>query len=127
MDGNDSLKRVERKEDVLQEKEEGGEDLPQASKERIDCRTAGEDYFATRAETTAWAESHWESIAEVLTADPPLNQPWAESQCEDRWHNMDEKKTSRSVGKFYEYGWFVLLCWHMMFLLACNMIRSGEL
>ncbi|KAE9388003.1 hypothetical protein BT96DRAFT_947939 [Gymnopus androsaceus JB14] len=36
MDGNVSLRRVERKEDVLQEKEESGQDLPAASKEPID-------------------------------------------------------------------------------------------
>ncbi|KAE9395672.1 hypothetical protein BT96DRAFT_787875, partial [Gymnopus androsaceus JB14] len=34
--------------------------------------------------------------------------------------------TARLVGRFLEYGWFVLLCRHMMVLVACDMIRSGE-
>lgn len=133
MDGNDSLRRVERKEDILQEKEEGGQDLPPASKERIDRRVAGEDYFASRAETQFWDEENWENIAVVvegqdgeLTSES-LEHLWEEGRCEDRWHNMQDKNTTRSAGKFFEHGWFVLLCRHMMFILACDMVKSGEL
>ncbi|KAF9064695.1 hypothetical protein BDP27DRAFT_1425551 [Rhodocollybia butyracea] len=55
-----------------------------------------------------------------------MQQLWEEGRCEERWNNMKEKNTARSVGRFYEWGWFVLLCRHMMLLLACDMIRSGK-
>ncbi|KAJ3729773.1 hypothetical protein C8R42DRAFT_570096 [Lentinula raphanica] len=127
MDGNDSLKRVERKSDALQEKEENGVEILPRSREKIDRRVAGVEYFLSRAETDAWNESRWEALA---AGAPELasssNHTWLESQCEERWHNMQEKNTVKSSAKFFENGWFVLLCRHMIFLLACDMIKSGE-
>ncbi|KAJ3832901.1 hypothetical protein F5878DRAFT_547471, partial [Lentinula raphanica] len=125
MDGNDSLKRVERKVDVLQEKEENGVEIGPRSRERIDRRVAGEDYFLSRAETDAWNESNWQGM-EALCSTTSSEHTWVESQCEERWHNMQEKNTVKSSAKFFENGWFVLLCRHMTLLLACDMIKSGE-
>ncbi|KAJ3742750.1 hypothetical protein EV360DRAFT_57744, partial [Lentinula raphanica] len=125
MDGNDSLKRVERKADVLQEQDENGVELGPKSRERIDRRVAGESYFLSRAETDVWNESNWQNIDSVDSAGLSEH-TWLESQCEERWHNMQEKNTVKSSAKFFENGWFVLLCRHMMFLLACDMIKSGE-
>ncbi|KAJ3897771.1 hypothetical protein F5879DRAFT_813533, partial [Lentinula edodes] len=129
MDGNDSLKRVERKEDVLQEREEGGQDLPPTSKERIDRRVGGASYFASRKETNAWDEKNWGEIAELPASEsqPPISSLWVEGRCEERWQNMKETNVSRSSAKFFEQGWFILLCRHMMLLLACDMVQSGEL
>ncbi|KAJ3730287.1 hypothetical protein C8R42DRAFT_557216, partial [Lentinula raphanica] len=117
MDGNDSLKRVERKSDVLQEKEDNGVDLPPL---------AGEEYFLSRAETDIWNESRWQDVELHNPAASSSEHSWLESQCEERWHNMQEKNTVKSSAKFFENGWFVLLCRHMMLLLACDMIKSGE-
>ncbi|KAE9401183.1 hypothetical protein BT96DRAFT_938043 [Gymnopus androsaceus JB14] len=107
MDGNDSLKRVERKEDCLVDKEEAGLELPQASRERIDRRIAGEDYFASLEETKVWDESNWDSIEETSAgADAPLLQHvWAEGRCKEQWHNMKETNTVKSAAKFRENGW----------------------
>ncbi|KAF9065536.1 hypothetical protein BDP27DRAFT_1424740 [Rhodocollybia butyracea] len=128
MDSNDSLKRVKRKEDILQEREDAGEDLPAASKECIDCQTAGEDYFVSWAETAKWDERGWESL-QLPQGDPsaPPENFWADSGCEEKWQNMDEKKTAKETLKFFENGWFVLLCRHMIMILACNMVRSSKL
>lgn len=128
-DGNDSLKRVERKEDRLVDKEDTGVNLPAASKERIDCRIAGESYFASLEETKAWDESNWENLAETPpdVSDPLLRHVWAEGRCEERWHNMKESNTVKSAAKFRENGWFVLLCRHMMTIAVCDMVQSGEL
>ena len=124
MDGNDSLKRVERKEDRLVDEEEAGVDLPPASRERINRRVAGEDYFASLEETKAWDEVNWASIEDVTDgADAPLLQHiWAEGRCEERWHNMKESNTVKSAAKFCENGWFVLLCRHMLVLAVCDMV-----
>ncbi|KAJ3765228.1 hypothetical protein FB446DRAFT_795258 [Lentinula raphanica] len=126
MDGNDSLRRVERKEDVLQEEEAGGEAISQVSRERIDRCVGGVDYFASREETQAWDESNWPAVRSEQP-DNTSDYSWVESRCEDRWENMNDSKTSRSMNKFHEHGWFVVLCRHMMLLLACDMIKSGEL
>ncbi|KAF9060672.1 hypothetical protein BDP27DRAFT_1429783 [Rhodocollybia butyracea] len=128
MDGNDSLKRVEHKEDVLQEREDAGEDLPEASKERIDRRTAGEEFFVSRAETSKWDEGNWGSLQLPQGDDvSPTDTFWGDSGCEEKWQNMDEKKTAKESSKFFENGWFVLLCCHMVMMLACDMVKSGEL
>lgn len=129
MDGNDSLKRVERKEDRLADKEEEGVDLPPASKEKIDRRVAGGDYFASLEETKVWNEDNWSSIEETTASETPelLQHLWAEGPCEDRWQNMKETTTVKSAAKFRENGWFVLLCRHMLVLAVCDMVQSGEL
>ncbi|GAW07724.1 hypothetical protein LENED_009735 [Lentinula edodes] len=69
MDENDSLKRVERKEDVLQEQEQGenGQGLPPVLKERIDGRVGGAAYFASRRETNAWDEKNWGGDCRAVT------------------------------------------------------------
>lgn len=134
-DGNDSLKRVERKEDKLVQREDSGEELPPASRERIDRRVAGEDYFIAPKEVDVWDEGNWDDIkvAEWAVPKPSLEEAiasqedaWAHGGCEDRWSNMKEKNTVKSAAKFHENGWVVLLCRHMLVLAVCDMIQSGE-
>lgn len=127
MDGNDSLKRVERKEDRLVAEEESGEVLPPASREKIDRRTAGEDYFLSKKETDCWNEKNWGEIVPLVPSNPLEEYIWANGECEDRWNNMKEQNIVKSAARFHENGWFVLLCRHMMVLSACDMIQSGEL
>lgn len=126
MDGNDSLKRYERREDPVETKE--GEIKLGASRERSDSRVGGGDYFLTKKEVDAWDERNWESVVEVEkgTEAGGMKELWEEGQCEERWHNANEKNTAKSVAKFHEQGWVVLLCRHMFLLKACDMIRSGE-
>ncbi|KAJ3817729.1 hypothetical protein F5880DRAFT_1460171, partial [Lentinula raphanica] len=128
MDGNDSLRRVERKEDVLHDEAISGSNV-QVSRERLDLRKAGGEYFASREETSAWDESNWPTDSQQNPVEPgtAVEHLWAEGRCEDRWQNMSDAKTARSSDKFFEHGWFVVLCRHMMLLIACDMIKSGEL
>lgn len=135
MDGNDSLRRVERQGDAASEPASEGtaEDGPRLGplKERPDHRVGGGDYFLSRAETEVWAEESWEDKAGLndsagSEAPSTMHQLWEEGRCEERWHNMKDKNTARAIGRFFEWGWFVLLCRHMMLLVACDMIRSGE-
>jgi len=135
-DGNDSLKRVERTDDCKGDDGCKGADAKTAvapvlgpSKERIDHRVGGGDYFLQPSEVDAWDEENWEFVNELVIEDGQLSPErylWAEGQCEDHWHNAKDKNTARSVGKFLECGWFAFLCRHMMLLIACDMIRSGE-
>ncbi|KAJ3833520.1 hypothetical protein F5878DRAFT_517957, partial [Lentinula raphanica] len=115
MDGNDSLCHVERKEDVLHNEAVSGSNM-QVSRERLDLCKAGGEYFASREETSAWDESNWPTDSQQNPVEPgaAVEHLWAEGH-------------SRSSDKFFEHGWFVVLCRHMMLLIACDMIKSGEL
>lgn len=134
IDGSDSLRRVERRGDAalepLKEGESEGVQRLGPLKERTDRRIGGGDYFLSWNEVDVWAKENWVDMpTEGQPADTPktaLEMLWEEGRCEERWNNMKEKNTARSVGRFYEWGWFVLLCRHMFLLLACDMIRSGE-
>ncbi|KAJ4489746.1 hypothetical protein C8J55DRAFT_557633 [Lentinula edodes] len=112
---------------MLQSVEENGETLPQTSRERMDHRVGGGDYFASRSETNAWAEANWPNADDLPVTDSPAVHVWEEGQCEDWWENMKDTNTVRSSAKFFEHGWFVVLCRHMALLLACDMVKSGEL
>ncbi|KAE9403701.1 hypothetical protein BT96DRAFT_990133 [Gymnopus androsaceus JB14] len=130
-DRNNSLRRMERvdcfKADTAADAEQPPSVAP--SKERADHRVGGGNYFLQAGQADEWDESNWKAINEMrCDADQIIlqEQLWAEGQCEERWHNAKDKNTARSVGKFMECGWFAFLCRHMMLLVACNMIRSGE-
>lgn len=130
-DGNDSLRRVERtdglKHDALAAEEDGPTVAP--SRERLDHRLGGGDYFLAPSDVDQWEEKKWDLVHELgedISLTAAERHLWEEGQCEERWHNAQDKKTARSVGKFMECGWFVLVCRHMMLLKCCDMIRSGE-
>ncbi|KAJ7229592.1 hypothetical protein C8J57DRAFT_1092490 [Mycena rebaudengoi] len=118
MDGNDSLKRILRK-----EKGAYNEDGVQkrGGTERKDPRTeaAGGDYYLTREKVNLWSKERLAS----LTSDDPEEA----SACKERWKNMPEDLTSKMWGIFDETGMFVTLCRHGFVLLLADMVRSGEL
>ncbi len=97
----------------------------EASKERLDKRVGGGNYFLSHDEVNAWDEGHWGSIGDIPEGEDAKHL-WTEGLCEDRWENMKDRNTAQSVGKFEECGWVVLLCRHMFLLLACDLVRSGE-
>ncbi|KAF7367948.1 hypothetical protein MSAN_00859900 [Mycena sanguinolenta] len=99
MDGNDSLKRVLRREKVPMADSEMGEPVLGKSRERVDNRDAG-----GRAAST--------------DEDNP---------CTDRWKNMINDVTSNMWGIFDETGIFLALCRHGFVLVIADMIKSGEL
>lgn len=125
MDGNDSLRRVERTNEVQLDDGESGPMLA-SSRERPDHRVGGADYFLSPVEVDQCDEKNWDQVNDVEGLTVAEQHLWAEGRCEDRWHNAQDKQTARSVGKFMECGWFALLCRHMMLLKCCDMIRSGE-
>ncbi|KAE9390548.1 hypothetical protein BT96DRAFT_833281 [Gymnopus androsaceus JB14] len=130
-DGNNSLRRVERTDDlkhnVFTDEEAGPTVAP--SRERSDHHVGGGDYFLASGDVDQWEEKKWDVVHELgvdITLSAAEQHLWEEGQCEERWHNTQDKKTAQSVGKFMECSWFVFLCRHMMMLKCCDMIRSGE-
>ncbi|TFK58749.1 hypothetical protein BDN72DRAFT_781650 [Pluteus cervinus] len=116
MDGNDSLKRVSRRESA-------SVGLGR-SKERLDLREAVEGgYYLPPDIVDRW--SRRPDPKDLENAMQKLD--WADSPCSDRWKNMSEVKTAKAWGVFDETGIFVALCRHGFILVLLDMRRSGEL
>ncbi|KAJ3717531.1 hypothetical protein C8R42DRAFT_587087, partial [Lentinula raphanica] len=115
MDGNNSLKRLYRK-DASDE-----EGIPEQSKERTDLRFGGGDYYLSREEVDKWSRDALQEVVE------PTGEAEESSPCEERWKNLSEATTAKMWGVFEETGIFLSLCRHGFILLIADMVRSGEL
>lgn len=122
MDGNNSLKRVERREGYTTA---DGVKVSGESVEAIDDRAAPRDYYIPAAEVDRFAKGGGEELLKGFLPDPK----WAEGTdgCGDGWHNMKEHITQKARGVYAETGIFGAFCRHSVCLLICDMIRSGEL
>ncbi|KAJ7750584.1 hypothetical protein B0H16DRAFT_1724512 [Mycena metata] len=122
MDGNNSLKRVERREGYTTA---DGVKVSGESVEAIDDRAAPRDYYIPAAEVDRFAKGGGEELLKGFLPDPK----WAEEKdgCGDGWHNMKEHITQKARGVYGETGLFGAFCRHSVCLLICDMIRSGEL
>ncbi|KAJ7600188.1 hypothetical protein C8J56DRAFT_767981 [Mycena floridula] len=114
MDGNDSLKRMHRHDRIVDELGKRMGD----TKERMDSREGGDDYFLPRKEVDCW-DIH-------LDPDQPLEDDSETAGC-DSWHNSQESNT-RAMWQIYdETGIFLSVCRHGFVLLIADMVNSGEL
>ncbi|KAJ7026529.1 hypothetical protein C8F04DRAFT_1268048 [Mycena alexandri] len=122
MDGNNSLKRVERREGYTTA---DGVKVSGESVEAIDDRAAPRDYYIPAAEVDRFAKGGGEELLKGFLPDPK----WAEGTdgCGDGWQNMKEHVTQKARGVYAETGIFGTFCRHSVCLLICDMIRSGEL
>lgn len=125
MDGGDSLKRLERRGDGIDEQGGIAPGLG-PSIESIDSRVGGEDYFIPRTEVDEWDKGVLKGrlASEGATDELPSEDP---NPCEGRWKNMSYDATSKMWGVFDETGIFVALCRHGFVLLLLDMVKSGEL
>ncbi|KZP27026.1 hypothetical protein FIBSPDRAFT_909065 [Athelia psychrophila] len=112
-DGNDSLKRFERR----AAPEEGGP-LLGLSVESLDTRIClPGNMYISREDIDQWAP------APGAARDPEED---AEDVCRERWKNMKSNVTARSWGCFGETGIFASFCRHGFNLTLADMYRSGE-
>ncbi|KAG1810628.1 uncharacterized protein BJ212DRAFT_1205925, partial [Suillus subaureus] len=51
----------------------------------------------------------------------------SEFRCTERWQNAGPEQHKKMFAVFDESGIFIAACWHHFVLLACDMVRSGEL
>ncbi|KAF8202827.1 hypothetical protein K438DRAFT_2102387, partial [Mycena galopus ATCC 62051] len=121
MDGNNSLKRILRREKIHSDGDTGtgAEFAVGKSKERMDNRDAGENYYLDREKVNRWSKQR---IAEMMPMEGDDPNP-----CADRWKNMIEDVTAKMWGIFDETGIFLCLCRHGFVLMIVDMIKSGEL
>ena len=135
VDGNDSLKRIIRREELPDPTTEGPaveepsttepsttEALPVLgpSSEVKDSRIAGRGVYLTREQVDEWAK-------EMPMEEVPGFEPDDENPCAERWQNMKSAYTAKMWGIFEETGLFLGLCRHGFVLLLVDMVRSGEL
>ncbi|KAJ7083938.1 hypothetical protein B0H15DRAFT_923758 [Mycena belliarum] len=124
MDGNDSLKRVLRREKRTMADEEAPEPTLANPSERLDNRDAGDGYFIARENVEKWAKTR---LAQMLPMAPGNSGKDEDNPCADRWKNMINDVTSKMWGVFDETGIFLALCRHGFVLVIADMLRSGEL
>ncbi|KAJ7788156.1 hypothetical protein B0H14DRAFT_3504535 [Mycena olivaceomarginata] len=93
MDGNDSLKRVLRREKVPLT-DETGEPVVRKSRERVDNRDAGDGYYTSRQQVERGASESF-----LLQPSLPLAVYWKlqgeDNPCAYRWKNMINNVTSK--------------------------------
>ncbi|KAH7870139.1 uncharacterized protein C8R40DRAFT_1163288 [Lentinula edodes] len=116
MDGNDSLKRVERCKDAADN----------SLAEVADSGVAGDDYFLSRTSVDNWAEENWKNVPPWVPQNSFQEWVWKTGMCEEKWHNASDKNTGKSWAKFDENGIFLLICRHGLVLSLADMVKSGE-
>ncbi|KAJ3917507.1 hypothetical protein F5877DRAFT_44531 [Lentinula edodes] len=124
MDGNDSLKRVERRKDAADDSL--AEVADSGVVERVDPRQAGGDYFLSRKSVDDWAEENWRNVPVWVSQNSFQEWVWKTGRCEEKWHNASDKNTGKSWAKFDENGIFLLICRHGLVLSLADMVKSGE-
>ncbi len=116
IDGNDSLKRILRREPAPEEPPNATEPVLGASSESVDTRDVAYASYLMQQEVDRWSK-------DVLGTDIDTED---DNPCAERWRNMKTEVTARMWGIFEETGLFLSLCRHGFVLLLADMVRSGE-
>ncbi|KAJ7455142.1 hypothetical protein FB451DRAFT_1184469 [Mycena latifolia] len=122
MDGNDSLKRVLRREKTTMAQDEADDPTLAKSRERVDNRDVGDGYYISCEKVDKWAKSRLGEQLPMQSGNADQDNP-----CADRWKNMINDVTSKMWGIFDETGIFLALCRHGFVIVLADMIKSGEL
>ena len=124
MDGNDSLKRIQRREAIPISPDDNPSNVPVLSKssELTDTRAAGKGVYLTNEQVDQWSKETLAQLSPAYIEDETDDNP-----CAKRWRNMKTELTARMWGIFHETGLFLALCRHGFVLMLLDMIRSGEL
>lgn len=125
VDGNDSLKRIQRREAVtLVPSNDDGLSRPVLgnSCELTDNREAGKGIYLKNEQVERWSKEILAQLSPAYNEDETDDNP-----CAERWRNMRNELTAKMWGVFHETGLFLALCRHGFVLMLADMVRSGEL
>jgi hypothetical protein len=120
MDGNDSLKRMARRENTIDDDGNQVRGEASTSNERDDSRVGGGDYFLSQEEVNKWGKG-------ALKDMPAGGNEANTSPCSERWKNLKEEVTSKMWSIYDETGIFACICRHGFLLIMVDMVKSGEL
>lgn len=116
IDGNDSLKRILRREPAPETLPDATEPMLGASSESVDSRRGTYESYLTQQEVNRWSK---DALGDDIDTDD-------DNPCAEQWRNMKTEVTARMWGIFEEMGLFLSLCRHGFVLLLADMVRSGE-
>jgi hypothetical protein len=124
VDGNDSLKRIQRREAIPISTNDNKSQKPVLGKsnESTDTREAGKGIYLTVEQVDQWSKETLAQLCPAYIEDETDNNP-----CAERWRNMKTELTAKMWGIFHETGLFLALCRHGFVLMLVDMVRSGEL
>jgi hypothetical protein len=122
VDGNDSLKRIIRRETTVIADSSSNVPILGNSSELTDMRRAGKGLYLTNEQVDQWSTEMLKAICPTYVEDDTDQNP-----CAERWRNMRTELTAKMWGIFEETGLFLALCRHGFVLLLVDMVRSGEL
>jgi hypothetical protein len=122
VDGNDSLKRIIRRETTGIDHPSSNVPILRDSSEATDMRRTGKGLYLTNEEVDKWSTEMLKAKYPTYVEDDDDQNP-----CGERWKNMQTELTAKMWGIFEETGLFLALCRHGFVLLMADMIRSGEL
>ena len=126
IDGNDSLKRIERREAAPITIDDDASTLREPvlgdSSESKDAREAGKGVYLTNEQVNQWSKEILAQLCPEYNKDETDDNP-----CAERWRNMRTELTAKMWGVFHETGLFLALCRHGFVLMLADMVRSGEL
>ncbi|KAH7923679.1 hypothetical protein BV22DRAFT_1105986 [Leucogyrophana mollusca] len=117
MDGNDSLKRVQRK--LAGEYEDDDLDSPPASIKLPSSQQVAGDRYLSREFVDQFANDVPHDMFDDAKDD-------GDNPCASRWKNMKDEGTKKMWGVFDESGVFLAVCRHGFSLVIADMVQSGE-
>jgi hypothetical protein len=123
VDGNDSLKRIIRRETTAITDSSSTVPILGDSSESADMRRAGKGLYLTNEQVDEWSAEMLKAAFPAYVEEDDADQ----NPCAERWRNMRTELTAKMWGIFDETGLFLALCRHGFVLLLADMIRSGEL
>ncbi|KAI6011388.1 hypothetical protein PISMIDRAFT_55938, partial [Pisolithus microcarpus 441] len=100
---------------------------------RVDTRRARSDYwldddyvdrFKYEVSSRTNRDSDTDNWQDLASTDPDVPTSFT---CVERWRNAGPEQRKRMFSMFHETGIFITSCRHRFVLLACNMVKSGEL
>ncbi|KAI6011365.1 hypothetical protein BKA83DRAFT_4467060 [Pisolithus microcarpus] len=89
---------------------------------RVDTRRARSDYWLDDDYVDRF--KYEVSSRDLASTDPDVPTSFT---CVERWRNAGPEQRKRMFSMFHETGIFITSCRHRFVLLACNMVKSGEL
>ena len=118
IDGNNSLKRVER---VKRERDENSRVIGCENIERDEGKEFDDEMYISEEVVDQYKAAKGKERGNMVEEGSEKATP-----CMDTWANLMDDSAKKSLSFFRETGVFVAVCRHGSCLTICDMIKSGE-
>jgi hypothetical protein len=124
VDGNNSLKRAERRDRRVTD---SGAVIVGPSVESLDDRQPPRDYYLSETEVNRFGKDAVAAAVTDFIADPKWLEGDDKDGCGKIWQNTKEAVVRRARGVYEATGIVAAFCRHSVCALLCDMLKSGEL